>query len=119
MGGERGLTGSPGLVPTLVARASQPIINAISFTRAFVSRDEVDEERSWESFAWRQGCLETWTFGGRLDMLAVMLWVVGRGEKGVEDEVEEVKKKRVRRRIYSILGVVSICLYLRVSCLFA
>jgi hypothetical protein len=89
-----GRTGERGTVPlevtdTLVASASHPIISAISFTRAFVSREVVDEERSWESFACRQGCLETWTLGGR----------------GVDDMVVVVLVRvRVRVRLMVVVG---------------
>lgn len=71
----RSLTVPLGASSTLVARASHPIISAISCTRAFVSFEEVDTERSWESFAWRQGCLEMWTLDGREDMIAVVQFV--------------------------------------------
>lgn len=47
------------------ANASTPRIVAISSTSALVSRGEVLAERSWESFAWRQGWVEMWTLGGR------------------------------------------------------
>lgn len=70
---EAALTVPLGAISTLVARASQPIIRAISCTRDFVSFEEVDSERSWESFAWRHGCLETRTLEGREDMIAVVL----------------------------------------------
>lgn len=48
-----------------LANASTPIIDEISWTSALVSRGLVLAERSWESFAWRQGWVETWTFEGR------------------------------------------------------
>lgn len=41
------------------ARASQPIMVAISCTRRFVSAALVEEERSWLSFARTHGWLET------------------------------------------------------------
>jgi hypothetical protein len=40
-------------------------MEAISSTRALVSRGVVFCERSWESLAWRQGWVEMWTLGGR------------------------------------------------------
>jgi hypothetical protein len=46
------------------AVASIPTIKAISWTRAFVSRAFVVVARSWESLAWRHGCVETWTLWG-------------------------------------------------------
>ena len=52
------------------ANASTPIIDEISWMSAFVSRGLVLAERSWESFAWRQGWVETWIFEGR-DMVDV------------------------------------------------
>lgn len=61
----------PSALFTLEPSASHPIIRAISLTRAFVSREVVEADRSWESFAWRQGCLETWTLAGRGDILFV------------------------------------------------
>lgn len=71
----RNLTVPLEAISTLVARASQATIRAISCTRALVSFEEVDAERSWESFAWRQGCLETWTLEGRESMIAVVQFV--------------------------------------------
>lgn len=53
------------------AKASTPRIEAISSTSALVSRGVVLWERSWESFAWRQGWAEIWTFGGR-DIVRVL-----------------------------------------------
>lgn len=55
------------------ANASTPIIDEISWMRALVSRGLVLAERSWESFAWRQGWVETWMFGGR-DMVMWGKW---------------------------------------------
>lgn len=52
------------------ANASTPIIDEISWMSALVSRGLVLAERSWESFAWRQGWVETWMFEGR-DMVDV------------------------------------------------
>jgi hypothetical protein len=57
-----------------LAKASTPRMEAISFTRALVSRGLVLCERSWDSLAWRQGWEETWTFEGRV-MLFVMVGV--------------------------------------------
>lgn len=42
------------------ANASTPRMVEISETRLRVSRVEVAWERSWESFAWRQGWEEIW-----------------------------------------------------------
>lgn len=55
-----------------VAKASTAIMEEISWTRSLVSRGVVLSERSWESFAWRQGCWETLMLGGR-DMM--MVWM--------------------------------------------
>jgi hypothetical protein len=51
-------------VVRLAARASQPMMREISWTRALVSRELAVLSRSCESLAWRQGCEETWTFEG-------------------------------------------------------
>jgi hypothetical protein len=40
-------------------------MEAISSTRALVSRGVVFCERSWESLAWRQGWVEMWMLEGR------------------------------------------------------
>jgi len=55
----------PLVVERPAAVASQPRMKEISWTRAFVSLAFAVLERSWESLAWRHGCVETWTFGGR------------------------------------------------------
>jgi hypothetical protein len=47
------------------AVASQPTIRDISCTNAFVSRAFAVLARNWESLAWRHGCVERWTLGGR------------------------------------------------------
>lgn len=47
------------------ARASQPIMVAISWTSRFVSAALVEEDRSWLSFAFTHGWVETWTLDGR------------------------------------------------------
>lgn len=65
-GQREGLTVPLDVVCKEVAKASQPRMRAISCTRAFVSRALMELERSWESLAIRQGCLEMWTLGGRL-----------------------------------------------------
>lgn len=54
-------------------------MRAMSLTNCFVSRVVVEEERSCESFARRQGCEETWTLEGREAMAIV---------EGVEEESE-------------------------------
>ena len=59
--------------------ASQPIISAISWIRAFVSRALASLERSWESLARRQGCAEVWML---------------RGKEGEEDEGDMLKEGR-------------------------
>ena len=48
-----------------VAVASQPMINVISWIKAFVSRALAEFDRSRESLAWRHGWVERCTFGGR------------------------------------------------------
>jgi hypothetical protein len=57
-------TTGPFLVLNPAAVASKPTIRAISWTKAFVSRAFAVLARSWESFAWRHGCVETCTLGG-------------------------------------------------------
>jgi hypothetical protein len=59
-------TDGPFLVDKPVAVASHPTINAISWIRAFVSRALAELERRRESLAWRHGCVERCTFGGRI-----------------------------------------------------
>lgn len=46
------------------ANASTARMEEISCTRALVSRGFAVWERSWESFAWRQGWVEMWMFWG-------------------------------------------------------
>lgn len=46
------------------ARASQPIMRAISWTRDLVSRALASLDRNWESLARRHGWVETWALGG-------------------------------------------------------
>ena len=46
------------------AKASQPTMRAISWTRVFVSRALVSLERSWDIFARRHGWPDTWTLEG-------------------------------------------------------
>lgn len=74
-GMREGLTVPLDVVVKAVAKASQPRMRAISCTRAFVSRAMAVFERSWESFAIRQGCLERCTLGGR-----VVVDMIGRFE---------------------------------------
>jgi hypothetical protein len=50
------------------ARASYPTMRAISCTKVCASRELVDAERSWESFAWRQGCVDTCALRGILGL---------------------------------------------------
>lgn len=57
-----------------VAKASQPIMSAISCTSVFVSRALDVRERNWESFAIRHGWFDMCTFGGRADSVAMMAW---------------------------------------------
>lgn len=63
----RRLTVPQGMVFRAEARASQPIMRAISWTKTFVSRALASFERSWESLARRHGCVETWMFDGKED----------------------------------------------------
>lgn len=63
--------------------ASHPTIKLISCTSAFVSLEFAELDLSCESFAWRQGCVETWTFGGRLEVDMVLVF----------DSLEEVKSR--------------------------
>ena len=46
-----------------------PRIDVMSLTKAWTSRDGFDLDRSCDSLAIKQGCLETWTLLGRDDML--------------------------------------------------
>lgn len=46
------------------ARASQPIMRAISWTRDLVSRALASLDRNWESLSRRHGWVETWALGG-------------------------------------------------------
>ena len=46
------------------AKASQPTMRAISWTRDFVSRALASFDRSWESLARKHGWVETWTLTG-------------------------------------------------------
>lgn len=57
-------TFSPGAAEMFSAKASQPIIVAISWTRSLVSRLDALPDRSWESFTCRHGWRDTWTFFG-------------------------------------------------------
>jgi hypothetical protein len=72
----------PFLVDRPVAKASQPMINAISWISAFVSPALAELERSMESLAWRQGWVERCTFGGR-DMWAMINDSLGIPEKEI------------------------------------
>ena len=63
--GKRGAsTVGPLVVLRPAAVASTPMIKAISWTSAFVSRAFAVLARSWESLPWRHGCVETWTLEG-------------------------------------------------------
>lgn len=63
-GGRRQLTFPPGATDMLSAKASQPIIVAISWTRSLVSRLDAFADLSWASFTCRQGWRDTWTLSG-------------------------------------------------------
>lgn len=71
-------------------RASAARSSEISWTRTLVSLDVVVAERSWESFARRQGWVETWTLEGREAMIVLLFgldaaWGIdGDGEKEEE-----------------------------------
>lgn len=67
------------------ARASQPIMRAISWTRVLVSRTLASFDRSWESLARRHGWVETWALGGsEKEAIAEVEAIVGRrGEERV------------------------------------
>lgn len=56
----------------LAPKASQPSIIAMSFTNLLVSLDPVVLERSWESFARKQGCWETWILLGSEDAMFLL-----------------------------------------------
>lgn len=55
-----------------------------------VSRAFVDFDRSWDNFARKQGCLETWTFEGRLEAMVRRISSEAMGElrQGSEDRIE-------------------------------
>lgn len=59
------------MVDKPAAVASHPTINDISWIKAFVSRALAELDRRRESLAWRHGCVERCTFGGR-DMDAMV-----------------------------------------------
>lgn len=52
----------PLFVIGMSASASMPRIVVMSWTMRCVSREFVDFERSWESFAFKHGCCEMCTF---------------------------------------------------------
>jgi len=54
-----GITIGPFVTLNPAAVASNPTIIAISWTRALVSRALVLLSRSWDSLAWRHGCVDT------------------------------------------------------------
>lgn len=58
-------TFGPGVEARAEPSASHPRISDISCTSAFTSRDDVDADLSWPSFASRHGCVETRTLAGR------------------------------------------------------
>lgn len=58
------------------ARASEPKSKEISWIKVLTSRALVVLERSCDSLARRQGCVETWTLGGREDMMSSLVLVV-------------------------------------------
>ena len=58
----------PSVATSRPARASVPKIKEMSWTRRFVSRALVSLERSWDSFALRQGCREMWTLARSADI---------------------------------------------------
>lgn len=74
------------------ASASTARNNEISWTRALVSFGDALAERSCESFASRQGCVETCTLEGRRDMtgyvvvvvmmVVMVIWLMGGGDEG-------------------------------------
>ena len=59
------LTVPEDVIVRVEAKASQPIIRAISWTKTFASRGVASFERSWESLARMQGWVETWTMDGK------------------------------------------------------
>lgn len=54
----------------LDASASMPSMSETSCTRAFTSFALVCLDRSWPNLATRHGCEETWTLGGKLDIVS-------------------------------------------------
>ena len=54
------------------ASASTAMIVAISLTSVLVSRALVDFDRSWESFARRQGCFEMCTLAGSVVVIVIV-----------------------------------------------
>jgi hypothetical protein len=73
------------------ASASTPMIVAISLTSVFVSRALVDFDRSWESFARRQGCFEMCTLAGSV----VAIMIVRRREVKEEKKEGDIQDPRL------------------------
>ena len=67
---EQGLTVLVVSTVKLFASASQPTMRLMSWINCFVSRAVVDWDRNWESFARRQGCVETCTLSGNEPAMA-------------------------------------------------
>jgi hypothetical protein len=66
-----------------LASASTAMIVAISLTSVFVSRALVDFDRSWESFARRQGCFEMCTLAGSVVAIIVKRREIKEGRKRI------------------------------------
>ena len=62
-------------VKSRLASASMPSIIEMSCTSCCVSLEVVALDRSWDSFAIRHGCLETWTLGGSAVILTRIEYV--------------------------------------------
>ena len=79
------------------AKASQPIIRAISWTRDLVSRALASFDRNWESLARRHGWAETWALTGS-DEEAIAGSESNCGEEGERRLIYKV----VQRFVYKI-----------------
>ncbi|KAK4200429.1 CrcB-like protein-domain-containing protein [Triangularia verruculosa] len=94
---EGGCTVGPGELVRALARASVPRIRVISLMRVLTSRAEVEDERSWESLAWRQGWVEMWTLG-RLDIVMVVVIVANNGLTQVDKDDTKTRTEASRPR---------------------
>jgi len=66
----------------------------MSLTRIFVSRAVVECDRNWESFARRQGCVETWTLAGVVEAIMVQ----GGRMSRIEDVIDKCDRSKEKGR---------------------